>query len=365
MRLPLGIRPIRLRAGPALLVGMAAVLAGCASLTYYSQSVTGHLRLMAAREPIEEVLAAPETDPRVKRKLAVVQDARAFASAELGLPENRSYAYYAQLDRPYAVWNVVATPRFSLQPRSWCFPIAGCVSYRGYFKRNDAEEKARELQQEGLDTAVLGATAYSTLGWFADPVISPMLDNPPPALAGLIFHELAHQQLYVGGDTAFNEAFASVVEETGVARWVQARGRPEWAAQWRLLKARRARYTELMLDARQGLEALYAGNADDREMARRKAAILETLRKRYAAMTPPDRRRGRLPDDINNAHLALVGAYHGGAPAFRELLDCVDGDLPAFYEAAEAIGDWPAERRRAWLDGEVAAPACKRPDRTG
>lgn len=339
-----------------------APLAGCASLTYYGQSVTGHLRLMADREPIEDLVASPDTSSEVRDKLRTVQAARSFASEELGLPENRSYRYFTRLDRPYAVWNVVAAPRFSLEPKRWCFPIAGCVSYRGYFDREKAEAKARELKAEGMDAAVLGASAYSTLGWFADPVLSPMLEMPEPELAGLIFHELAHQRLYVSGDTAFNEAFAGVVEETGVKRWVEEQGRPEQVRQWRERRKRRAAATDLLLDARRGLAELYERSdaLDEPALARRKAGILAGLRKRYRALArtaDPGTLNG-LAMDLNNAHLAMVGAYRGGAPAFRQLLECLDGDLEAFYGAAEAIGEWSSDRRTAWLDGREPAPAC-------
>ncbi len=337
-------------------------LAGCASLTYYTQSVTGHLKLMAGREPIEDMVASPETSPGLRDKLQTVQSIRSFASQELGLPENRSYWYFTRLDRPYAVWNVVAAPRFSLEPKRWCFPIAGCVSYRGFFKREDALAKARELEAEGLDTAVLGASAYSTLGWFADPVLSPMLDLPVPELAGLIFHELAHQRLYVAGDTAFNEAFAGVVEETGVARWERAHGRPEQAGEWRERRDQRQAVTEILLNARAGLETLYgrSDSLDEAAMARRKAEILEGARQRYRALArmADAGTTNELADDLNNAHLAMVGAYRGGAPAFRRLLACVDGDLEAFYRAAEKISEWPAERREAWLDGRESHAAC-------
>lgn len=338
------------------------LLAGCASLTYYTQSVTGHLKLMAGREPIEDMVASPETSPELREKLQTVQTVRSFASNRLGLPENRSYLYYTQLDRPYAVWNVVAAPRFALEPRRWCFPIAGCVSYRGYFDRDKAAAKARELKAEGLDTAVLGATAYSTLGWFADPVLSPMLDMPETELAGLIFHELAHQRLYVPGDTAFNEAFASVVEETGVERWVQDRGRPEQAAEWRARRDDRAAVTDMLLDARNGLAALYerSDTLSEAALARRKAGILSGLRDRYRALARMSDAGslGGLAEDLNNAHLAMVGAYRGGAPAFRQLLECLDGNLEGFYRAAEEISEWPADRRKAWLDGREPHAVC-------
>jgi predicted aminopeptidase len=353
----------------ATIVLFTVSLVGCASLTYYSQSVTGHLRLMAGREPIEDMVDSRDTSPEVRDKLRTVQAVRSFASEELRLPENRSYRYFTRLDRPYAVWNVVAAPRFSLEPKRWCFPIAGCVSYRGYFDREKAEAKARELEADGMDTAVLGASAYSTLGWFADPVLSPMLDLPEADLAGLIFHELAHQHLYVAGDTAFNEAFANVVEETGVKRWVEDQGRPDEIRQWREQRKWRAAVTGLLLDARRGLAELYEGSdaLDEVALARRKTAIFAGLRKRYRALartTDPATMHG-LSEDMNNADLSMVGAYRGGAPAFRALPECLDGDLDAFYRAANRIGEWPADRRAAWLDVREPAPACTSRDEPG
>lgn len=330
------------------------LLAGCGTLGYYEQSVSGHLRLMAAREPIDEVVQSPDTDAGLRRKLEFVRKVRAFASSELALPDNRSYRYFTQLDRPYVVWNVVATPYNSLEPKKWCFPVAGCVSYRGYFHRDEAESFAAKLRKQGFDVAVLGASAYSTLGWFADPVVSPMLDYPEPELAGLIFHELAHERLYVKGDTAFNESFATTVEQAGVRRWLSAHGEPGQIDAWRARRAHQKAFTGLLLDARRQLAALYRRPGAQARLTLRlnKAAILDRLKRRYRKLSRDWNEPGRdawMNRDLNNADLALVAAYSGGVPAFQRLLECEGDDFAAFYRAAGRIADRPSTERDQWL----------------
>lgn len=330
----------------------------CATLGYYGQAVTGHLRLVSAREPISDLLESGEIPEETREKLRTVQAAREFASRALHLPDNRSYRYFAQLDRPYAVWNVVATPRFSIEPRKWCFPVAGCVSYRGYFDRDAAERFAAGLRDEGLDVALSGATAYSTLGWFADPVLSTMLDYPDAELAGLIFHELAHQRLYVKGDTAFNESFATVVEEAGVRRWLESRGDTRAFEAWRRRRERHRAFTGLLMETRESLSALYrrADSMDAAAMRREKRALFDDLRERYRALSrewPEDPYGNWMAQDLNNAHLALVSAYRGGTPAFEAMLERVNGDLERFYAEAERVAGWPDDRRKAWLEGVI------------
>ena len=205
----------------------ALALSGCATVEYYAQSVTGHLGLMYQARPIETVIAAPETAPRIAARLRTALDIREFASEVLGLPANASYRRFVDLGRRYVVWNVVAAPELSLDPRRWCFPVVGCLSYRGYFSESAAEEYAESLKSEGWDVTVAGVRAYSTLGWFDDPLLSSMVDLPEYFLAGIVFHELAHQRFYVPGDTEFNESLAVVIERAGVDRWIEAAGRGE------------------------------------------------------------------------------------------------------------------------------------------
>src|ERR1700691_87941 len=203
---------------------IGATLPGCA-LGYLTQAAQGQWRLVRARRPIEQVIADPAASPDLKARLRVVQDARDFAVSDLGLPDNRSYRSYSDLKRPYVVWNVVAAPEFSVEPQRWCFPFTGCLSYRGYFRERDARNMAAKLAARGNDVMVGGVTAYSTLGHFADPVLNTMLRYGDLGLASTIFHELAHQLIYVRGDSEFNESFAVSVEQEGLRRWLAARGR--------------------------------------------------------------------------------------------------------------------------------------------
>ncbi|KAF1038175.1 MAG: hypothetical protein GAK35_03810 [Herbaspirillum frisingense] len=207
----------------ALLALTAAGVAGCSSISYYAQAAHGQFSLLAQARPFDDWLSDPDAKPALKAKLETVREIRRFAVAELGLPDNGSYKTYAQLDRPFVLWNVVAAPELSLKAHQWCFPIAGCVDYRGYYSQQAAQDYGAQLQQQGYDVQVVGVPAYSTLGWFNDPVISTFINYPDGELARLVFHELAHQTVYARDDTPFNEGFAVAVEEIGVARWLAAR----------------------------------------------------------------------------------------------------------------------------------------------
>lgn len=245
------------------------LLNGCASLSYYGQLAQGQLRLLNARVPVAEVVADPARDPTLRAHLAQSQKARAFASEQLHLPDNQSYRLYADIGRPFVVWNVFATPEFSLSPQNHCFPIAGCVAYRGYYSQSGARGEAALLAQQGLDVSIGGVEAYSTLGWFNDPILSSMLGWGDERLATLIFHELAHQRVYVKDDTSFNESFASFVEQEGTRQWRSARGlAPAGDAQGR----QREQFIALVLDSRARLERLYASPLSAKAMRQGKAA---------------------------------------------------------------------------------------------
>jgi predicted aminopeptidase len=335
----------------------AGALSACASLSYYRQSVAGHLCLMAAREPIEELIVAPATSPELRERLAQVLAIRDFATEHLSLPRNASYRSYVALDRPYAVWNVVATPELSLSPETWCFPVAGCVAYRGYYREEDAMRFADELEGRGYDVWVAGARAYSTLGWFDDPVLSTMLREPEHRLAGTIFHELAHQRIYVKDDSSFNEAFAVAVEREGLRRWLAAKGGSADAVGYRDEMRQDALFLEIVLGARAKLEALYGSNRAADAMRAEKARVLEELRADYR------RHRGSLGPgyeswfghDLNNAKLASIATYHARVPAFERLLAEADGDLELFYERVASLARLPRAERDRKLDG-LAAP---------
>lgn len=341
--------PIALPAPRLLAPLLFALLGGCASLDYYAQLGRGQLELLAAREPVAELLADPAGDAELKHSLALAQAARDFASAELGLPDNRSYRLYADLGRPYVVWNVFATPELSLAPLTHCFPVAGCVAYRGYYRQGRARGAAALLQQRGLDTYVAGIEAYSTLGWFADPLLNTMLRWGDERLAAVIFHELAHQQLYIADDTAFNESFASFVERQGLQQWRATRGLAPGDARE---ESMRRQFTELILASRERLQALYDGPGSERHKRSGKAAEFERLRAEYRALRDGPWRGDARYDawimaPLNNAKLLPFGLYDHWVPAFAALFAEAGGDWARFYRRAAELGALaPAERER-------------------
>lgn len=343
------------------------VLGGCSNLGYYAHSLGGQYEVLSKRRPIDEVIRDPDTEPALREKLHAVLAIRRFASEALALPDNDSYRSYTDLGRPYVVWNVFATPEFSLEPVQWCFPLLGCVVYRGYFSEDQARAFARRLAAEGKDTYVAGIAAYSTLGWFDDPVLNTVLNRPLPDVAGLIFHELAHQRLYIKNDTAFNESFAMTVELEGTRRWLQATAAANQYAAYRERKRRREQFVQLLLRYRERLKTLYASTSDTAVLRAKKAAAFAELRRDYARLKREqwggyagyDR---WFAQELNNAHLVSVGTYHRYVPAFQALLRRKDGDFQAYYEAAEALGEMePAARRRALARLERAAEAKETP----
>ena len=343
-------------AGAGAWLALLAVLAlpGCATVDYYAQSVAGHLGLMARARSVETVIAAPDTAPGLAARLRTALEIREFASDALALPANASYRRYVDLERRYVVWTVVAAPELSLEPRRWCFPVAGCVSYRGYFSESDAAAYAAKLESEGWDATVTGARAYSTLGWFDDPLLSSMVELSEPWLAGIVFHELAHQRLYVPGDTEFNESFAVVVERAGVRRWIEEAGRAGLRERHRIAAERRAAFLGLVRDTRRGLEAVYASPGSDAEKRAAKTRAFERLRSRYTVLRATWA-NGPSYDfwferNVNNAAIALVVAYDRWVPALEALLARSGGDLDAFYRACDELAALPREERRARLE---------------
>jgi predicted aminopeptidase len=296
----------------------AVALSGCETLSYYGQAVGGHLALAGKAQPIAEVRA----DPVLRERLALAQRIRDFASRELKLPDNGSYRRYADLERPYAVWNVVATPEFSLAPLQSCFPVAGCVAYRGYYDRADAERYAAGLRAAGNDILVAGVPAYSTLGWFDDPLLSTFIGYREDDLARLIFHELAHQALYVKDNSTFNESFAVVVEREGLRRWLVAQGKKPGPASVE---------SSPIASVKAQLEALYKSKLAPEEMRARKRAALEPLRPWMAA------RKGFEGQEPSNALIASHATYTDLVPALEKLLNEVNGDLPRFYDLARKL----------------------------
>jgi predicted aminopeptidase len=340
-----------------LLCAFALTTAGCAA-PYYWQAIGGQLELLRKREPITEVIADPQADPALKNTLTRITEMRRFAVEELGLPSNDSYTTYVALDRPYVVWNVVATDEFSVDPQRWCFPFAGCVAYRGYFDKAAADRFAAELATEGLDVHSGGSTAYSTLGYFDDPVLSTMVNGGDQYVASLLFHELAHQKLYVKSDSEFSEAFAMVVEELGTERWLTQHATPADLERYRLRRERRAQFGELIAAQQARLRAIYASGAPAAELRAEKEGAFATLRAEYGAVKV--KWHGNTDYDawfaqpLNNATLASVATYTRWLPALRGRLQEVG--LTAFYADAAGLAKLKTvERERELLAWDARA----------
>jgi predicted aminopeptidase len=321
---------------------------------YYSQAVFGHIDIYSKRKPIKKLIENPDTDKRLKKKLEMVVKIRRFSIDELSLPDNGSYRGYVSLKRKYVAWNAVAAGEFSVRPKRWCFPFAGCVSYKGFFKREKAEKFGDELREEGLDVAVLPVAAYSTLGWFDDPVLNTFIGWPDQNLAGLIFHELAHAELYVKHDSAFNESFAKVVEIEGVRRWLIKHGSPEQKEAYAKYQVRRDLFVDLVLKYRRRLAELYGSGAPAEDMRREKKSILAQMLEEYVKREDEfgkmSEYRKIFFDDLNNAKLASVFTYYIYVPAFEAILRRENGDLPAFFREAKRISKLPKAKRRETLE---------------
>ncbi len=333
---------------PGLLV---VLLSGCSSVQYYSQLAAGQVQLLRAREPVAKVIADTSRPQALREHLEQSQKARTFASEHLHLPDNKSYRLYADIGRPYVVWNVFATQEFSLSPETHCFPIAGCVAYRGYYNQGAARGEAAVLRQRGMDVSIGGVEAYSTLGWFNDPIMNSMLHWGDERLATLIFHELAHQRFYVKDDTAFNESFASFVEQEGTRQWRAARG---LAPQSLSASKHRDQFIQLVLDARQRLGTLYAQPLTADAMRQAKAAQFERLRSEYRQLRDSqwggdNRYDAWVNQPMNNARLLPFGLYDQWVPAFAALFAQEGGDWAKFYKAVEKMGGMPEAQRKAAL----------------
>lgn len=337
----------------------ALALAGCSYAEFYWQGVTGQVDLLSRAKPISEVVATTD-DASLKDRLTRIQNIRAFASRELGLPQNNSYTRYTDLGRPFVVWNVFATPELSLHPREWCFPVAGCVSYRGYFNEAEAKAEAERLRADGDDVYVSGVPAYSTLGYFEDPVLSSFVRFREIELARLIFHELAHQIVYVKDDTSFNESFAVAVEEEGLHRWLDAQRRVRDPAEMARLtddatmaSRLRADFRKLMRGTREHLALVYASHVSDAVKRARKADEFTLMRAEYERMKTTwgagpafDR---WFASGANNAGIAASGLYNDRVPEFSALLVSEGGDLTRFYARVKEIAAMPKAEREATL----------------
>ena len=335
----------------------ALTLSGCAEVGYYSHILRGEMSLLHQRVAIAQVIADPATDPKLKARLELVREARAFSIRALALPDNGSYTLYADVHRPYVVWNVFAAPEFSLKGREWCFPFVGCLQYRGYYEESRANEKATELKSEGDDVYVSGISAYSTLGWFDDPVLSTMLKWTDDHLIDTLFHELGHQVLYIKGDTTFNESFATFIGEEGLREFRASRGDPPPDPK---RQERSDQFLALLMDTRSRLETLYAKPLPADEMRAAKQAEFAALRDRYAALKASwggySGYDSWFEGEINNARLLPIGLYQQWVPAFAALFDENGRDWKKFYAAAKALGKLDAPERKAKLQQLSSQP---------
>lgn len=318
-------------------VVLIALAAGCQSLAYYTQAIGGHLKVMASARPVSDLLADPGTAPELRERLDLARRIRAFATEHLKLPDNNSYLTYAELNRPYVVWNVFAAPRFSVEPKKECFPFTGCVSYRGFYAESDARGHADKLREEGYDVYVGGVRAYSTLGWFDDPLLSTFIRVPDTELARLVFHELAHQLVYVRGDTTFNESFAVAVEEEGVRQWLEHERRGAELDAFRAGQTRKREFAVRVSQTRERLALIYRMDLSDEAMLEQKRGEWARLRMNYPG----------LPEEPNNALLLSVALYTELVPAFENLL-AESGSLEAFYARVKGLSR-DASRRDAFV----------------
>lgn len=345
----------------ALLAATSLLLSGCAGSTlgYYWQSVRGHVQLMGAAEPLEDWIARGDISVPLRERLQLAQRARAFAVAELGLPDNASYRRYADLKRTAAVWNVVAAPPYSLTLHTWCFPVTGCIGYRGYFTEADARAEADQLAQQGLEVEVYGVPAYSTLGYMnwagGDPLLNTFIGWPEGEFVRLLFHELAHQVVYAKGDTLFNESFATAVERLGSARWLAQQATPQARAAFAASEARRRDFRALVQATRERLAKIYAQEGvPDKEA--QKVAAMQAFRADYAALrerwqATPAQTAGydRWVAGANNASFGAQAAYNELVPAFEALFEREGRDWRRFYDAVRALSEQPQAQRHEVL----------------
>lgn len=340
-----------------LAIAVLLLLSGCSSARYYSQLASGQWQLLNSREPVDALIADPQQPNALRQQLTQAQAARTFATQRLHLPDNQSYRLYANLQRPYVVWNVFATPEFSLTPITHCFPIAGCVAYRGYYSQGGARGEAALARQQGRDVFISGVEAYSTLGWFDDPILNTMLNWGDERLATLIFHELAHQRVYVKDDTAFNESFASFVEQEGTRQWRAHQGLPPLCTKG---TQQRDQFVALVLSTRQRLQALYEQSLPAPVMRQHKAEEFERMRHEYRQLRDQQwggnrRYEAWINSPMNNAKLLPFGLYDQWVPAFAALFKQSGNDWQVFYAEVEQLGQLPPRQRTAALRRWAAA----------
>ncbi len=339
-----------------LLALIVFVCVSCSSIKYYNQSISGHFSLISKREKIADIVNDSTRDKKLIEQLLLAQQVRSFASAELKLPENDSYRSYVQLDKPYVTWNVFAAPEFSIGLQQWCFLVIGCVSYRGYFDENDAQNYASNLVKQGLDVYVAGVPAYSTLGWFDDPLLSTMLDRGDIVTASYIIHELAHQQLYLKGDSAFNEAFATAVEELGVRRWLRQQQRFDDLKNYEAWLNQKTIFSNFIKDAQQEFEKLYVQEMTPEVMRIEKSITISEIRRKFEILSQQHKLLARysnwMSGPLNNAQFGAIALYREKVPIFVQLFNSCGKDFEHFYMRVKEISKLSEQQREAILTSE-------------
>ncbi len=342
-----------------LVLFLALASLSCQSIQFYTQAIDGQMDILRNRRSIADLLDDPNIPAKLRKELLFILSVRDFAEKNLQLPVKNHYLSYVEVNRPYVVWNVFAAPEFSLTPKTWCFPVVGCVAYRGYFSQQDAYRFGDSLKQKGFDVYIGGAIAYSTLGWFDDPVLSTFLNLNEADLAGLIFHELAHSVLYISDDTAFNESFATAVEQEGLRRWQVALNDPKGYEEWLGKRQQHQKFTNLVVKYRTRLHDLYAGNLPLDEKRNRKAAFFQQMRSEFFQLKSDREEMAAydywFKDPPNNAQLISVATYNDWVPAFNRMLSETGGDLEQFYQKCRLLAKKDAAERNRMLEYYIGA----------
>jgi len=367
---PVRARRVKILAGLSLLL-VAASLCGCQTFRYYKQAIAGECQILSHRQSILKLIADPNTSPELKAKFRLVLELLKFAESDLHLPAEGQYLRYVDLHRRFVVWNVHAAPEFSLEPKTWWYPFVGSLKYRGYFSEPGARDYARTLEKKGWQVYVEGVEAYSTLGWFKDPLLNTFIFEPAPDLAEILFHELAHQRLFISGETDFNEAFATAVGEEGVRRWLKASKQGQTNEHYFTALQRNEQFVRLIMDAREQLDSLYGPkppknpseekraltHRDAAALRRQKEAILAQLRENYAKLKAQWGGVGIydawFAKGLSNAQLNTVAAYYDLVPGFRALLEKSGGDLEKFFKEVADLAKLKKEERHRKLKGAV------------
>ncbi len=355
------LKTLNLLMRSVLIIILIPLLSGCADITYYWHSAKGHLAIMHKREPIDDLIDDPELDKKLKQRLELIREIRQFSIDQLALTDSGSYTDFAQLDRPYALQNLFATPEFSTKLLSWCYPVAGCTTYRGYYEQQRLNKFVKQLEIEGNEIYIVQVPAYSTLGWFDDPVLSSFIHWPEFRLAGLLFHELTHQRIYIDDDSKFNESLASAVQQVGTQLWLNHRQQIDQLDQFNRSLSYRGDVVLLIESARNQLAELYHSELDDEDKRRQKQAIFQTSRQRYEDISTAHNYRDGFAkwfaSELNNAKLASVSTYHALIPSFVAMINAHDNDFEAFFDYVEKIGVLDKEQRDlcllAWQVGNI------------